>query len=130
MKISYAITVCNEFTEIQKLIPFLLKNKRQEDEIIVLYDSKSGDNKVEEFLRAKSINGEFSWHKGKFDNHFANWKNKLTSLCDGDWIFQIDADEIPHIKLMEYLPEIILSNPNNEVIRVPRVNTVVFLFIL
>ena len=124
MKISYAITVCNEFTEIQKLIPFLLKNKRQEDEIIVLYDSKSGDNKVEEFLRAKSINGEFSWHKGKFDNHFANWKNKLTSLCDGDWIFQIDADEIPHIKLMEYLPEIILSNPNNEVIRVPRVNTV------
>jgi len=77
MKISYAITVCNEFTEIQKLIPFLLKNKRQEDEIIVLYDSKSGSSKVEEYLRAKSINSEFRWHKGKFDNHFANWKNKL-----------------------------------------------------
>ena len=124
MKISYAITVCNEFTEIQKLIPFLLKNKRQEDEIIVLYDSKSVSSKVEEYLRAKSINSEFRWHKGKFDNHFANWKNKLTSLCNGDWIFQIDADEIPHIKLIEFLPEIILSNPQNEVIRVPRVNTV------
>ncbi len=35
------------------------------------------------------------WHKGKFDRHFADWKNKLTSFCNGDYIFQIDADEIP-----------------------------------
>jgi hypothetical protein len=124
MKISYAITVCNEFVEIQKLIPFLLKHKRFEDEIVVLYDSKNGSKSIEQFLRAKSINGEFSWHSGKFKGHFADWKNYLTSLCDGDWIFQIDADEIPHIKLIEHLPEIILSNPENEVIRVPRVNTV------
>ena len=61
---------------------------------------------------------------GEFDGHFANWKNKLTEMCDGDWIFQIDADEMPHMDLIEYLPEIILSNPDNEVIRVPRVNTV------
>ena len=124
MKISYAITVCNEFVEIQKLIPFLLEHKRHEDEIVVLYDSKNGSKSIEQFLRAKSINGEFSWHKGEFNGHFANWKNKLTDLCNGDWIFQIDADEIPHIDLISFLPEIILSNPKNEVIRVPRVNTV------
>ena len=124
MKISYAITVCDEFVEIQRLIPFLLENKKYGDEIVVLYDSKNGDEKVEEFLRAKSINGEFSWHKDKFNNHFADWKNKLTEKCDGDWIFQIDADEIPHIDLITYLPEIILSNPKNEVIKVPRINTV------
>ena len=45
-------------------------------------------------------------------------------MCSGDWIFQIDADEVPHETLIELLPEIILSNPDNEVIRVPRVNTV------
>ena len=33
MKISYAITVCNEFVEIQKLVLFLLDHKRKEDEI-------------------------------------------------------------------------------------------------
>ena len=82
MKISYAITVCNEFVEIQKLIPFLLEHKRYEDEIVVLYDSKNGSKSIETFLRAKSINGEFSWHKGEFDGHFANWKNKLTDLCN------------------------------------------------
>ena len=124
MKISYAITVCNEFVEIQKLIPFLLKNKRHEDEIVVLYDSKNGDSNVEEFLRAKSINAEFSWHKDEFDGHFANWKNKLTDFCGGDWIFQIDADEIPNKVLIENLYEILEQNDNVDVVLVPRVNTV------
>ena len=124
MKISYAITVCNEFTEIQRLIPFLLEHKRHEDEIVVLYDSKNGQKSVEEFLRAKSVNGEFNWHKGEFDGHFADWKNKLTKSCKGDYIFQIDADEIPNISLIENLPVILESNPDNEVYLVPRVNTV------
>jgi len=124
MKISYAVTVCNEFVEIQKLIPFLLKHKLHEDEIVVLFDTKNGNSKVEEYLRAKSVNGEFSWHGKEFNGHFADWKNYLTSLCDGDWIFQIDADEVPHIVLMENIHEIVISNPDNEVIKVPRVNKV------
>lgn len=124
MRISYAITVCNETVEIQRLISFLLENKRHEDEIVVLFDSKNGTSTVEEYLRSHSVNDEFIWHKKDFDGHFADWKNYLTSLCDGDYIFQIDADEIPNQTLIEYLPEILLSNPNNEVIRVPRVNTV------
>jgi hypothetical protein len=40
MKISYAITVCNEFLEIQKLVPFLLENKRIQDEIVVFFMTK------------------------------------------------------------------------------------------
>jgi len=124
MKISYAITVCNEAVEIQRLVSFLLENKRYEDEIVILFDSKNGTNTVEEYLRSHSINNEFLWHKKEFEGHFADWKNYLTSLCSGDYIFQIDADEIPHQTLIEYLPEILLSNPKNEVIRVPRVNTV------
>ena len=124
MKISYAITVCNEFVEIQNLINFLLKHKRTEDEIIVLYDFKNGDEGIEEFLRSHSVNGEFSWVPGQFKNHFADWKNYLTLLCNGDYIFQIDADEIPNKLLIEMLPELFKDNPDNEVYLVPRVNTV------
>ena len=124
MKISYAITVCNEFVEIQELIRFLVDNKRTEDEVIVLFDEKNGDQGVEFFLRAKSVNSSFGWHSGEFNNHFADWKNKLTSLCSGDYIFQIDADEIPNKTLIEQLPSILESNPDNEVYLVPRVNTV------
>ena len=125
MKISYAITVCNEIVEIQKLIQFLLEHKRYEDEIVVLYDSKNGSKSIEQFLRAKSVNGEFSWHSAEFDGHFANWKNKLTDLCNGDWVFQIDADEIPNEILVENLHEILTKNQVVvDVVLVPRVNTV------
>lgn len=124
MKITYAITVCNEFIEIQRLVGFLLQHKRQQDNIVILYDEANGDPEVESFLRTHSVNNEFAWYKGKFDRHFANWKNKLTSLCSGDYIFNIDADEIPHEKLMELLPEILEENIECDVIMVPRVNTV------
>ena len=123
MKISYAVTVCNEFKEIQKLIPYLLDNIRPEDEIVILYDSKNGDEKVEEYLRAKSVNPTYSWHSGEFDGHFADWKNKLTDLCNGDYIFQIDADEIPNNELIDNLPQILEMN-SVDVILVPRVNLV------
>ena len=124
MKISYAVTVCNEFIEIQRLLHFLLKHKRYQDEIVVLFDKVNGDIEVENFLRSHSINGEFSWHSAEFKGHFADWKNKLTSLCKGDYIFQIDADEIPCTPIIESLPTILESNPEVDVYLVPRVNTV------
>jgi len=124
MKISYAITVCNEFIEIQRLVNFLLQHKRAQDNIVILYDEANGDPEIETYLRSHSINGEFAWHSGKFDRHFADWKNKLTSLCSGDYIFQIDADEIPSEDLIKTLPELLELNPEMDVFLVPRVNTV------
>jgi hypothetical protein len=124
MKITYAVTVCNEFLEIQRLLNFLLTHKRLQDNIVVLYDSKNGDPEIESFLRARSVNKSFAWHTAEFQGHFADWKNHLTSLCDGDYIFQIDADEIPHTKLIELLPAILEENIECDVITVPRINTV------
>jgi hypothetical protein len=124
MRISYAITVCNEFIEIQRLVHFLLKHKRMQDNIVILYDEANGDPEIEAFLRSHSLNKEFIWHKGKFNKHFADWKNKLTSLCNGDYIFQIDADEYPSEDLIQALPEIIELNPEMDIYLVPRVNTV------
>ena len=123
MRLTYAITVCNEFIEIQRLIAFLLKHKRLQDDVVVLYDEVNGDLEIENFLRSHSINGEFAWHKGKFKGHFADWKNKLTSLCTGDYIFQIDADEMVTEYICQTLPQVLESN-QIDVIRVPRINTV------
>ena len=123
MKISYAIPVCNELVEIQRLITFLLKNKRIEDEIIVLFDSNNGSKSVEDFLRSKSINGEFNWVSYKFDGHFANMKNKLTSLCNGDYIYQIDADEMVNEYVLRLLPQVLKQN-DVDVLMVSRINTV------
>jgi len=123
MKISYAITVCNEFVEIQRLVNFLVSNKRQQDEIVILYDEQNGDPEIETYLRSHSVGGEFNWHKGKFNNHFADWKNKLTSHCNGDYIFQIDADEMISPYMIDNLSMVLQYN-NVDVLKVPRINTV------
>ena len=125
MKISYAITCCNEFLEIQKLIPFLLENKRVQDEIVILFDQKNGDPEVLNYLlKFNKLPNVQTWRGFEFDGHFANWKNLLTTYCAGDYLFQIDADEIPNKHLIKNLPTILESNPDNEVYLVPRVNTV------
>ena len=125
MKISYAITVCNEFLEIQRLIPFLLEYKRTQDEIVILFDQKNGDPEVLNYLlKFNKLPNVQTWRGFEFDGHFANWKNLLTVYCAGDYIFQIDADELPNEVLLSNLPGILDSNPDNEVFLVPRVNTV------
>jgi len=124
MKISYAVTVCNEFEEIKKLVNFLLLNKREDDEIVILFDYNNGTTEVLDFLREKSVGEKIIFYKERFSNHFADWKNKLTEYCSGDYIFQIDADEIPHKLLMVNLPIILENNPDHKVYLVPRVNTV------
>ena len=120
MNISYAITVCNERNEIEKLISFLIQNKHPEDEIVVLFDTNNGTDDVESFLDA--ISSHISLHKSPFNFHFAEWKNKLNSYCTKDYIFQIDADEIPAQDLMDSLHAIIKQDV--DVILVPRENIV------
>ena len=124
MKLSLAVTVCNEYDEIQRLIPFLIENKRKQDEVVVLFDQKNGDQRVADYLRTFSKLPNFQFWRGHFDDNFAEWKNKLTDYCKGDYIFQIDADEMPHKSLLTNIPAIIESNDTNEVYWVPRINTV------
>jgi hypothetical protein len=126
MKISYAITVCNEFSEISRLLPLLLNSKREQDEIVVLYDTKNGTVDVEEYLRSMSIAHlqGFVWVGKPFDNHFADWKNTLTRLCTGDYIFNIDADEYPHEYLISNIHNLLEQNPSVDMFIVPRINTV------
>jgi hypothetical protein len=45
-------------------------------------------------------------------------------LCSGDYIFQIDADEIPHLSLIKNLPIVLEHNSSVELYAIPRVNTV------
>ena len=46
MKISYAITVCNEHKEIEKLLTFLFEHKRQEDQVVVQMDKDNATEQV------------------------------------------------------------------------------------
>mgnify|MGYP003675271731 CR=1 FL=1 len=125
MKISYAITVCNENKEIDKLLTFLFKHKRKEDQVVVQMDTSATK---EVWAVCESFEGkpfeEYRLIENKLNKNFAAHKNNLNKNCDGDWMFAIDADEIPDEYLMEALPFILDVNSEVEAYWVPRVNTV------
>jgi hypothetical protein len=125
MKISYAITVCNELTEIQKLVPFIIEHKRPQDEIVILYDQTNGNPEVLDFLLPfNKLPNVQTWRGFGFEGNFADWKNKLNDYCTGDYIYQLDADEMISEYMVQNLSEIISYNPNVDLYFVPRINTV------
>jgi glycosyltransferase involved in cell wall biosynthesis len=125
MKISYAITVCNELDEVKRLLDLLLESKREQDEIVVLVDEPKADQLLLIMLQGYETQyNNVCVIEDDFNDHFADWKNKLTSHCRGDYIFQIDADEFPHPYFIKDLPSILEHNSAVELYAVPRINTV------
>jgi hypothetical protein len=107
MKISYAITVCNEEKEIQHLISYLKALLTPQDEIVVVYDKNRVTPGVLSVLENEGVN----YYPFDFKNNFLENKNYLGSMCTGEYIFQIDADEIPEEFLVINLRTLIESNP-------------------
>jgi glycosyltransferase involved in cell wall biosynthesis len=124
MTISYAITVCNEIEELTILLNFLQTNIRKEDEIVIQYDETSVTDEVKEYVTLMDSMHENHIVVGfPLNKDFASFKNNLKSHCTKDYIFQVDADEIPHEFLVEYIGEVLDENPV-DIVFVPRVNTV------
>jgi glycosyltransferase involved in cell wall biosynthesis len=121
MIISYAVTVCNELEQVQELLPHLLEFKRSQDEVVVLLDTNNTSLELINYL--KNLEG-IKLTTDKFNRHFADWKNKLTDLCTGDYVFQIDADEMLSDEFIKVLPELLEENSDVELFWVPRANYV------
>jgi len=122
--ISYAITVHNEIDELTNLLNFLQLHIRKEDEIVIQYDETSVTDEVKEYVTLMdSIHENHIVVGFPLNKDFASFKNNLKSHCTKDFIFQVDADEIPHEYLVEYLGEVLETNPV-DIVFVPRVNTV------
>ena len=137
MKISYGITVYNEHTELDNLLHHLSKHIRDEDEVVVTRDiSKVGDKSIiqDEFYALDKVLEKYEYHDYfepnqlkvntfEFRKDFSALKNYTKSKCSGDYIFHIDADEIPNEILLKQLPEILEIN-DTDLVWVPRVNIV------
>ena len=128
MKISYAIPVCNEHVELENLLDFLENHIQVEDEVVVQCDKGNTTPEVYEVLDSERYSDGFRQQLKVIEfplkGDFSNFKNNLKEHCTGDWVFQIDADEIPHSNLINNLKEILKANPTTDLFLVPRVNTV------
>jgi len=122
MRISYAIPVCNEDKELDRLLSQLVKAKGAEDEIVVQCDLGNTTSEVYSVID-KFVN-QIRVVQFPLKGNFAAFKNNLKANCKGAWIFQIDADEYLSEDLIKNLPTILQSNPTVDLFLVPRINTV------
>ena len=95
MKISYGLTVCNEDKELENLITYLRRIIDENDEIVVVYDKNRVTTEVKEVL--DTYQKDISYYPFDFKQNFLENKNYLNSKCSGDYIFQLDADELPEV---------------------------------
>jgi len=124
MKLSYAITACNEVEETLRLVTQLLNYKGENSEVVVLLDTPKAPTELLEYLELQGEANHINLIESEFDNDFAQWKNLLNSQCKGEWIFQLDADEYLDPNLIVNLEEILDTNTDKDLILVPRINTV------
>ena len=127
MKIGYFITACNEYEELKKLLILLRTNIDKNDCIGVLLDESNVTEEVDSLCNQFLVpnNESFRVIYSNLDNDFASFKNLGYHLFDDcDWIFNIDADELPSSILIQNIKQIIDLNPETELIYVPRINTV------
>jgi hypothetical protein len=124
MKISYAITISSEINEPIDLIHFIHKHKQSQDEICVLLDKPKVHHWTLDQLYRFSFLNWIVLKESTFNNDFSEWKNKLNTMCTGDYIFNIDADELPSENLINNIHELIKINPEVKAYALPRVNTV------
>ncbi|WP_449389146.1 glycosyltransferase [Chryseobacterium lineare] len=122
VNISYGITVCNEAEELDSLLTFLTNYLDKEDEVIVLQDVTARNVEVEaviEKFKTRIV------HKEAFLNgDFASFKNELIKSATKDYLFQIDADEIPQENLMKSIKDVLKKKSSFDMFFIPRINTV------
>lgn len=118
-KITYAIEVCNEDRELYSLLSFLVKVKDQEDDINVLVDSGKETPDVKKVL--EQFKDTISVHRRHFDGNFSAHRNYHIEKCKGDFIFMIDADEMPQESLIKNVKKPIMD-AGCDLIFVPRIN--------
>ena len=123
MKISYLITCKNETKTLSKLLYKIGVNKPDYVEIIIIDDFSDNPETVRILKEMDSPCQGWRVYQHDLNNDYGSHKNFGNSKCDGTWIFQIDSDELPSDSILgDNLLSIIESNPNVELIYVPRIN--------
>ena len=120
MKISYAILTHNEGEYIYLLLDFLTKNKREIDEIVIVDDFSDDPYTISILEKYKDF---IKLEYRKFDGDHTQ-KNYLNSLCSGNYILQLDADESISKEFLDILPNLIQLNSEVDLFILPRINTV------
>ena len=116
MYLSYVIGVCTEHMELENLLIFLDEVRLPQEETIVIVDSGKVTPEVRDVIK------RYPWVKSfdrEFRGDFAEHKNYFSQIVQNDYIFNIDADEIPQEFLVHAVRQLV---GKHDLIAVPRIN--------
>jgi predicted transcriptional regulator len=136
INLSFAITVCDEAFELDRLLNQLDKCVIEDDEVIIQVDESNTTPEVLNVI--SSYDGKYnpilSRNKEKIvsttkifyslNNDFAEFKNNIKKHCNNEYIFFIDADEEVTQDQIHIIREILELNSDIDCFLVPRINTV------
>jgi hypothetical protein len=134
--ISFAITVCDEAFELDRLLNQLDKCVIEGDEVVIQVDEANTTSEVLNIISSYEgkYNPVISRSKEKIvsstkvfyslNNDFAKFKNNIKKHCINDYIFFIDADEEVTQDQIHLIRKILELNSNIDCFLVPRINTV------
>ena len=129
MKVSYLVT-CNTETDTLKRLVEKIYVGLGSDELLILQDESTWNRDRKKYLaditELRPLRSEILYlpifvHPLNVD--YGTHKNYGVQQCTGDYIFQLDGDELPPEALLgENLHTLIDSNPTIEAYAVPRIN--------
>jgi hypothetical protein len=130
--ISFGILACNEYIELDTLLEHLTNCIINTDNEIVIVTDKDNTSKevndvIDKYIRKSYDNGVtylIHYYSQSLNKDFSQQRNYLNCLCNGDYIFQIDSDEMISKEFIDYLPTMLEANLNVDVFDVPRINIV------
>jgi glycosyltransferase involved in cell wall biosynthesis len=122
MKISFAILCHDETQPLHEILSLLIVERPYNYEIVIVQDGNH--DPTTKLLKDYQDNCNLvSVYKRFLSNDYSAQKNFMTEKCTGDYIFNLDSDELPPEYLLENIHLIIEQN-DTECIWVPRVNAV------
>ena len=104
MRLTYTIQVCNESRELYSLLNFLRKTIDADDPVHVVVDANTKTEKIGLVLN------EFKDFVTVFERPFDNFYENSTfhiEKCDTEYLFHLDADEMPQETLIRNIKSII-----------------------
>lgn len=126
MTFNVAITACDEHQELDHLL-FMLNAIRRTLSFPLKIYLQVDKNKVTQEVKDVYFKYKHNirhYEEYDFKGNFSDFKNNLFNICEGGYIYQLDADELPNNAQFIYLHELLSKDPNIDLVYLPRVNIV------
>jgi glycosyltransferase involved in cell wall biosynthesis len=119
-RLSIAICIHNEGQYVEDLLERVVQFKRNTKlpvEIVIVDDFSTEEKTIRTFEKYLPY---IKLYTHALNNDFATHKNFMNSQCNGEYILNLDADEMVSMALLHWIPELVEMNYDVDAFWLPR----------